>query len=73
MCAGDKIEIKIPDQKSEDEKEPWDPEYSGTYLIKNLNHQFMTGSTPKVYTVLELVRDSQGIKYRPISPPKLEE
>ena len=73
LCAGDKIEIKIPDQKSEDEKKPWDPEYSGTYLIKNLNHQFMTGSTPKVYTVLELVRDSQGIKYRPIEPPKTEE
>ena len=73
LCAGDKIEIKIPDKKTEKDKEPWDPEYSGTYLIKNLNHQFITGNNPKCYTVLELVRDSQGIKYRPISPPKLEE
>ena len=63
LCAGDKIEIRIPDQKSEQIKEdPWDPEYSGTYLIKNLNHQFITGSNPKVHTVLELIRDSQGIK-----------
>ena len=63
LCAGDKIEIRIPDQKSEQIKEdPWDPEYSGTYLIKNLNHQFITGATPKVHTVLELIRDSQGIK-----------
>ncbi len=54
LCAGDKIEIKIPDQKSDNKKEnPWDPEYSGTYLIKNLNHQFMTGSNPKCHTVLE--------------------
>ena len=63
LCAGDKIEIRIPDQQSEQTKEdPWDPEHSGTYLIKNLNHQFITGSNPKVYTVLELIRDSQGIK-----------
>ena len=63
MCAGDKIEVRLPDQKSEQIKEDvWDPEYSGTYLIKNLNHQFVTGATPKVHTVLELVRDSQGIK-----------
>ena len=63
LCAGDKIEVRLPDQKSEQIKEDvWDPEYSGTYLIKNLNHQFITGATPKVHTVLELVRDSQGIK-----------
>ena len=67
LCAGDKIEIRIPDQMSESKKEKnlpdiWDPEHSGTYLIKNLNHQFNTGSNPKCYTVLELVRDSYGIK-----------
>ena len=62
LCAGDKIEVRLPDQKSEQIREDvWDPEYSGTYLIKNLNHQFITGSTPKVHTVLELVRDSQGV------------
>ena len=62
LCAGDKIEVRLPDQKSEQIREDvWDPEYSGTYLIKNLNHQFITGSNPKVHTVLELIRDSQGV------------
>ncbi len=63
LCAGDKIEVRIPDQKAESIKDTaWDPENSGTYLIKNLNHQFLMGATPSVYTVLELVRDSAGIK-----------
>tara|TARA_B100002019_G_scaffold289299_1_gene304624 strand:+ start:9657 stop:11138 length:1482 start_codon:yes stop_codon:yes gene_type:complete len=63
LCAGDKIEIRIPEAMSEIKRDDaWDPEHSGTYLIKNLNHQFMTGATPKFHTVLELVRDSYGIK-----------
>ena len=63
LCAGDKIDIRIPDQTQESQKEiAWDPENSGTYLIKNLNHQFLMGPTPSVYTVLELIRDSAGIK-----------
>ena len=38
MCAGDKVEIRIPNQKPDDELKPvWDPEHSGTYLIKKLN------------------------------------
>ena len=62
LCAGDKIEVRIPNQLPDDEKRPvWDPEHSGTYLIKNLNHQFNIPSQ-SVYTVLELIRDSQGIK-----------
>ena len=62
LCAGDKIEVRIPNQMPDDEKRPvWDPEHSGTYLIKNLNHQFNIPSQ-SVYTVLELIRDSQGIK-----------
>ena len=61
MCAGDKIEILIPDQMSEEKRdEYWDPEYSGLYLIKNLNHQFTMSTPPSVYTVLDLVRDSCG-------------
>lgn len=63
LSAGDKIEIRIPNQKQEKdrEKEVWDPEHSGTYLIKKLNHQFdIPGQN--VYTVLELIRDSYGIK-----------
>ncbi len=63
LCAGDKIEVRIPEQKQESIKETaWDSENSGTYLIKNLNHQFLMGPTPSVYTVLELIRDSSGIK-----------
>ena len=63
LVAGNKIEIRIPNQKpdSERKKEPWDPEHSGTYLIKNLNHQFNI-SDKKVHTVLDLIRDSYGIK-----------
>ena len=61
LCAGDKIEVLIPEQVSEEKRdEYWDPEYSGLYLIKNLNHQFTMSSPPSVYTVLDLVRDSYG-------------
>ena len=63
LCAGDKVEIRInnqvPDVDREDEV--WDPEHSGTYLIKKLNHQFDIANQ-NVYTVLELIRDSYGIK-----------
>ena len=63
LCAGDKIEVRVPNQKAEVLKdEPWDQEHSGTYLIKNLNHQFNMGEQPSAYSVLELVRDSYGIK-----------
>ena len=65
LFAGDKVEIRIPNQVPEGEKvdEPWDPEHSGTYLIKRLNHQFNCDVQPKqVHTVLTLIRDSYGIK-----------
>ena len=64
LCAGDKIEIMIPNQKQESLKgdSAYDPEHSGTYLIKQVNHQFNMTDSRNVYTVLDLVRDSQGIK-----------
>ena len=63
LCAGDKIEIKIPDQSAEVAKETaYDQEHSGTYLIKQVNHQFNMGDSRTVYTVLDLIRDSQGIQ-----------
>jgi len=63
LCAGDKIEIKIPDQSAEVIKEnAYDTEHSGTYLIKQVNHQFNMGDSRTVYTVLDLIRDSQGIQ-----------
>ncbi len=64
LCAGDKIEIRIPEQVAEAMKgeSTYDPEHSGTYLIKQVNHQFNMVDGRSVYTVLDLVRDSQGIK-----------
>ena len=62
LCAGDKVEVRIPNQMPDDEMKPvWDQTHSGTYLIKNLNHQFNIPNK-SVYTVLELIRDSYGIK-----------
>ena len=64
LSAGDKVVIMIPNQVPDDvRKEPdknWDPEHSGIYLIKNINHQFHI-IDQNVYTVLELVRDSYGM------------
>ena len=64
LCAGDKIEIRIPEQVAEAMKgeSTYDPEHSGTYLIKQVNHQFNMTDGRKLDTVLDLVRDSQGIK-----------
>ena len=64
LCAGDKVEIRIPEQVGESIKgsTAYDPEHSGTYLIKQINHQFNMTDSRNVYTVLDLVRDSQGIK-----------
>ena len=64
LCAGDKIEIRIPEQVRESIKgsTAYDPEHSGTYLIKQVNHQFNMTDSRSVYTVLDLVRDSQGIQ-----------
>ena len=64
LCAGDKVEVRVPSQLPDETRETddvWDPEHSGTYLIKRLNHMFnIPGKS--VYTVLELIRDSYGIK-----------
>jgi len=63
LVVGDKIEIRVPNQvpDSDRDKELWDQESSGTYLVSKLNHQFDIKNR-SVYTVLELVRDSYGIK-----------
>lgn len=63
LRVGDKIEVMIPNtgpSKKKDKLGSFDPEHSGIYLIKKINHQFLrTDST--VNSVLELVRDSYGI------------
>ncbi len=66
FCAGDCIELRMPNQQAEVLKEDgdiWDPENSGTFLVKRVTHQFhVTGD--QVYSVLELIRDSYGIKLK---------
>ena len=54
LCAGDKIEIRIPEQAQEDVKgdSTYDPEHSGTYLIKQVNHQFNMTDSRSVYLSL---------------------
>ena len=65
LSAGDLIEIRIPNQLPDQARddEQYDPEHSGTYLIKKLNHQFNV-LDQTVHTVLDLIRDSYGIKER---------
>tara|TARA_B100000945_G_scaffold70287_1_gene53464 strand:+ start:1101 stop:2417 length:1317 start_codon:yes stop_codon:yes gene_type:complete len=62
--AGDCIELRIPNQQEEALKEggdAWDPEHSGTFLVKRVTHQCHI-SGDQAYSVLELIRDSYGIK-----------
>ena len=63
LNAGDTIDIRIPNQIPDADRkdEVWDPTYSGTYLIKTVNHQIDVRDQ-NAYTVLELIRDSCGIK-----------
>jgi hypothetical protein len=63
LRVGDKIEVMIPNtgpSKKKDKLGSFDPEHSGIYLIKRINHQFMKIDST-VNSVLELVRDSYGI------------
>ena len=62
--AGDCIELRIPNQEAEvlkEEGETWDPEHSGTFLVKRVTHQCHIAGD-QAYSVLELIRDSYGIK-----------
>ena len=62
--AGDCIEIRIPNQEAEvlkEEGDTWDPEHSGTFLVKRVTHQCHIAGD-QAYSVLELIRDSYGIK-----------
>jgi len=63
LVVGDLVNVEVPNNvpDANKETEPFDQEYSGTYLIKKLNHQFDI-SHQTVYTVLELIRDSTGIR-----------
>lgn len=64
ICAGDKITIKLVNKlpNAEIEKEPYDQESSGTYLIQEVTHTYdSTKSTNgRFLTTLRLMRDSYG-------------
>lgn len=68
ICAGDKIDIritnKLPGKFAKDN--PYDPEYSGVYLIMEVTHSYDTliGTNGKFTTTLRLARDTHGIKNR---------
>lgn len=61
--AGDTIEIMIPNQVAQEQKvtEKYDPEHSGSYLISDVNHVFVSKER-RCYTFLTLIRDSYGMK-----------
>ena len=56
-------------QQSTKEKEPWDKESSGNYLIAKLSHNYsmIEEQGPKLTTVLELIRDTYGMEEEPSS------
>jgi len=68
ICAGDKIDIritnKLPGKFVKDN--PYDPEYSGVYLIMEVTHSYDTlvGTNGIFTTTLRLARDTHGIKNR---------
>lgn len=66
MCAGDRIDIRIRSKLSdkETEKQPWDTETSGMYLIQEVIHRYaMTeGANGVVTTTVNIMRDTFGMK-----------
>jgi len=68
ICAGDRIDIRITNKlpSSIAKDDPYDPEYSGIYLIMEVTHSYDTlvGTNGKFMTTLRLARDTHGIKNR---------
>ena len=64
ICAGDKIDIKLVNKKPGDqiEKQPYDQESSGVYLIGEVTHTYDAtgGANGRFLTTLRLMRDSFG-------------
>ena len=69
LVVGEKIKIYLPNmvQQSLKQKESWDKESSGNYLIAKLSHNYMMvdDTGPKMTTVLELIRDTYGMEEEP--------
>jgi hypothetical protein len=68
ICAGDKIDIRITNKQPSKfaKDDPFDPEYSGVYLIMEVTHSYDTlvGSNGRFTTTLRLSRDTHGAKDR---------
>lgn len=66
ICAGDRIDIRIRSKLSDEEiqKQPYDLETSGLYLIEEVNHRYMntSGANGEVTTTIKIMRDSFGMK-----------
>lgn len=64
--AGDKLELLFPNMTSDEDRKtnPYDEEYSGNYLIRNIGYSFvMRGAQPLTGTTnINLIRDSFGRK-----------
>lgn len=69
LMVGEKIKIYLPNMSSQSkrEKEPWDRESSGNYLISKLSHNFnmIESSGQQFETSLELIRDTYGMEEDP--------
>lgn len=68
ICAGDKIDVKLINKLSTEEskKDPYDPESSGLYLVREVVHSYnaTSGLNGRFTTTLRLMRDSYGMKDR---------
>ena len=68
ICAGDKIDIRIKNKLpvSQAKDDPYDPEYSGVYLVMEVTHEYNTlvGTNGIFNTTLRVARDTHGIKDR---------
>ena len=70
ICAGDKIDLVIQNKSADFDKEknPYDTETSGTYLVKEVTHTYNfvnTGVSGVGYSTLRLFRDSYGMGLEP--------
>jgi hypothetical protein len=63
LKVGDTIKIYIPNQipTNEKQKEPYDQENSGKYLITSVEHKFHVKKR-RCYTFLKVMRDSYGVE-----------
>ena len=67
LKAGDKIKVMLPNVSAEAlrEKQQYDEENSGTYLISKVAHHYQLikeSGEPEFITKLRLIRDTMGIK-----------